>query len=44
MKRKDTEIIETKLKAKTRAILEIGILEDFDNYHIIVKVESIMVV
>ena len=44
MKKKETEIIEAKFKAKTRTILETGAPEDFNSCRKIIKAKSIMVV
>lgn len=43
MNKEKAKIIETKFKAKSQIILEIGISGDFNDCHIIIKVESIMV-
>lgn len=43
MKKKETEIIKFKIKAKTQTILQSGVLRDFNGYHMIIEVESIIV-
>lgn len=44
IKKEETEIMEIKFKIKTQTILETGISENFNNYHITIKVKSIIVV
>ena len=44
MKKKETEIMEAKFKAKTRTILETSASGDFDGCRMTIKTESIMVV
>ena len=44
MKKKETEIMEAKFKAKTRTILEIGALGDFNGYRMTIEVEYIIIV
>lgn len=44
MKKEMTQIIEAKLKTKTRVILETSISEDFNGCHMTIKAESIIVV
>lgn len=43
-KKKETKIIKTKFKAKTKTILKTNILEDFNNCHITIEFEFIIVV
>ena len=44
IKKEETEIIKAKAKAKTQTILKINISKDYNNYCIIMKTESIMIV
>lgn len=44
MKKEETEIIKAKFKVKTQIILETGILRDFNNCHITIKTEFIIVI
>ena len=44
MKKKETEIIEAKFKAKTQTILETGASRDFNGCRITIKAKSIIVV
>lgn len=43
MKKRETDIIDTKFKAKTQTIMETYISEDFYGYHIKIKAEFINV-
>lgn len=44
IKKKETEIIEAKFKAKTLTILKTRILGDFNSYYIIIKAKFIIVI
>ena len=44
MKKKETEIMEAKFKAKTQTILETGVSRDFNDCRITIEAKSIMVV
>lgn len=44
MKKKKTEIIKTKFKAKTWKMLKTGILKNFDNYYITIKIEFLIII
>lgn len=44
IKEKETKIIKAKFKAKTQTILETGILKDFNNCHMTIKVKFTIVV
>ena len=44
MKKKETEIIKAKFKAKTQTILQTGASRDFNGYRMTIKAEFIMVV
>lgn len=44
IKKKETEIIITKFKTKTKTILETGVSKDFNGYCITIKAKFIMIV
>ncbi len=44
MKKEEKEILEARFKAETQTMLEIGISEDFNDCHITIEAELMMVV